>query len=87
MRVILFGSLGRGEMGYDSDIDLLVVFEKVEWEKKRELAVEIRRAIVGIPVPVDVIVTDEAEIRRRGHLVGSILRPALREGKIVYERS
>jgi uncharacterized protein len=86
LRIILFGSLARGEMDYDSDIDLLVVFEEVEWENKRELTVEIRRAIAGIPVPVDVIVTDTDEIRRRGHLVGPILRPALEEGKVVYER-
>lgn len=87
LKVILFGSLARGEMGYDSDIDLLVVFDHVEWENKRNLTVEIRRAIAEIPVPVDVIVTDVDEIRRRGHLVGPILRPALEEGKAVYERS
>ncbi|CAA9448426.1 MAG: hypothetical protein AVDCRST_MAG80-2003 [uncultured Rubrobacteraceae bacterium] len=86
LRIILFGSLARGEMDYDSDIDLLVVFEEVEWENKRELTVEIRRAIASIPVPIDVIVTDTDEIRRRGHLVGPILRPALEEGKVVYER-
>lgn len=86
LRVILFGSLARGEVNYDSDIDLLVVFDRVELENKRELTVEISRAIARIPVPVDVIVTDVDEIRRRGHLVGPILRPALEEGKIVYER-
>jgi predicted nucleotidyltransferase len=87
LKVILFGSLARGEMGYDSDIDLLVVFDHVEWENKRNLTVDIRRAIAEIPVPVDVIVTDVDEIDRRGHIVGTVLRPALREGTVVYERS
>jgi predicted nucleotidyltransferase len=87
LKVILFGSLARGEMGYDSDIDLLVVFDHVEWENKRNLTVDIRRAIAGIPVPVDVIVTDVDEIDRRGHIVGTVLRPALREGTLVHERS
>lgn len=87
LKVILFGSLARGEMGYDSDIDLLVVFDHVEWENKRNLTVDIRRTIAGIPVPVDVIVTDVDEIDRRGHIVGTVLRPALREGTVVYERS
>jgi predicted nucleotidyltransferase len=86
LRVILFGSLARGEANYDSDVDLLVVFGHVEWEKKRDLTVDIRRALARVPVPVDVIVTDVDEIRRRGHLVGPILRPALEEGKVVYER-
>ena len=86
LRVILFGSLARGEMKYDSDIDLLVVFEEVELENKRKLAVDIRRAIAGVPVPVDVVVTDVDEIDRQGHIVGTVLRPALREGTVVYER-
>ena len=50
LKVILFGSLARGEANYDSDVDLLVVFEHVELENKRELAVDISRAIVGVPV-------------------------------------
>ncbi len=86
LKVVLFGSLARGEPNYDSDVDLLVVFDYVELENKRKLAVDIHRAFAGIPVPVDVIVTDVDEIRRRGHLVGPILRPALEEGKVVYER-
>lgn len=85
-KVILFGSLARGEAGYDSDVDLLVVFDHVDQENKRELAVDIRRAVAGVPVPVDVMVTDVDEVRRKGHVVGTVLRPALREGKAVYER-
>jgi hypothetical protein len=42
LKVILFGSLARGEAGYHSDVDLLIVFDHVEWENKRELAVDIR---------------------------------------------
>lgn len=87
LKIILFGSVARGEMGYDSDLDLLVVFEHVEWENKRRLALDIRRALIGLPVPVDVIVTDLDEISRRGHILGTILYPALREGKTLYERS
>jgi len=86
-KVILFGSLARGEANYDSDVDLLVVFEHMELENKRELAVDISRALTGIPVPVDVIITDVGEIDRQGHIVGTVLRPALREGRVVYERS
>lgn len=86
LKVVLFGSLARGEPNYDSDVDLLVVFNRVKRENKRELTVDIRRAVADVPVPVDVIVTDVDEIRRRGHLVGPILRPALEEGKVVYER-
>lgn len=84
LRVVLFGSLARGEVGYD--IDLLVVFEEVEWERKRELTVDIMRSLANLPVPKDIVVADVDEICRRGHLVGTVLRPALRDGKVVYER-
>lgn len=86
LKVILFGSVARGEADYHSDIDLLVVFDKVEWENKRKLTVDVLRALADFPVAKDVVVTDLDEIARRGDLVGSILRPALRYGKVLYER-
>ncbi len=86
LKVVLFGSLARGEPNYDSDIDLLVVFDHVEWEEKRELAIQVRLAMLDVPAPIDISVTDPDEIERRGDMVGSILRPALREGEVLYER-
>src|SRR5215210_7454552 len=82
-KIIVFGSVARGEANYDSDIDLLVVFDEIEWGVKRNVTVEIRRVLAHFPVPKDVIVTDVDEIRRRGHLVGPMLRPALEEGRVV----
>jgi len=86
LKIIVFGSVARGEADYDSDIDLLVVFDEVEWGEKRNTTIEIRRELAHFPVPKDVIVTDVDELRRRGHLVGPMLRPALEEGRVVYER-
>ncbi|MBA2691073.1 MAG: nucleotidyltransferase domain-containing protein, partial [Rubrobacter sp.] len=86
LKIVVFGSVARGDANYDSDIDLLVVFDHVEWAEKRNVTREVRRSLNGIPVPVDVVVTDVDEIRRRGHIVGTILRPALGEGKVAYER-
>jgi predicted nucleotidyltransferase len=85
LRIILFGSHARGQAGPDSDIDLLVVFPEVE--DKRKAAIEIRRALADLPVGKDIIVTTPAEIARRGDLIGTILRPALRDGKVLYERA
>jgi len=52
---------------------------------KRRSAVEIRRALGDLPACKDIFVTTSEEIRRRGHLAGSILRLALREGRVLYE--
>jgi uncharacterized protein len=85
VKIILFGSHARGEADPESDIDLLVVLPEVA--NKRQAAVAIRRALADLPVPKDIVVTTPEEIDRRGDLVGTVLRPALREGKLLYERS
>lgn len=85
LRIILFGSHARGDATADSDVDLLVVLP--EAPNKRQAAIEIRRVLRDLPVSKDIIVTTPDEIARRGDLIGPVLRPALREGRILYERN
>ncbi|MGI8575827.1 MAG: nucleotidyltransferase domain-containing protein [Egibacteraceae bacterium] len=85
LRIILFGSLARGEDHRDSDIDLVVVLPEVTDE--HAAAVAVRRATASLPVPLDIIAVDPEEIRRRGNEIGSVLRLALREGRVVHDRA
>ena len=85
LRVILFGSHARGQADVRSDVDLLVVLDEVE--DRREAAVEIRRLLSDLPVGKDIVVTTPNEIARRGEIAGTVLRHALREGRVLYERS
>jgi predicted nucleotidyltransferase len=82
-RLILFGSAARGEMGPDSDVDLLVVVQ--EPVHRRDLAGEIYRNLHGVQVPVDVVVVTENDVREFGNKLGTVLYPALKEGIVVYE--
>jgi predicted nucleotidyltransferase len=84
LRIVLFGSHARGEARAQSDVDLLVVLRSVS--DKRRSAIEIRRALADLPMGKDIVVTTPEEIAKRGDVVGTILRPALREGKVLYER-
>jgi uncharacterized protein len=86
LQIILFGSWARGDATRDSDVDVLVVLPEAAFTEKRNLMVAGLDAVNGVPMPVDVVVTDTDEIKRRGNLVGTVLRPALREGVVVYER-
>ncbi len=83
-RVILFGSHSRGQGGPDSDVDLLVVMQFSG--SKREKQLEIRLALRDFRVPKDIIVTTPEEFAWRKEIPGTIERPAVREGKVLYAR-
>ncbi len=80
-RVILFGSVGRGQGGSDGDLDFLVVKSGAH---RRRLAQQIYRSLFGIPVPVDVIVVTPEDVSAFRDKVGTVIGPALQEGREVY---
>jgi predicted nucleotidyltransferase len=82
-KVILFGSAAREEMNADSDLDLLVIKEGAH---RRRLAQQIYRNLIGVGRAVDVVVATPEDLERYGSSIGLIYKPALEEGKIVYER-
>ncbi|MGI8916891.1 MAG: nucleotidyltransferase domain-containing protein [Chloroflexota bacterium] len=82
---ILFGSQARGDADEGSDIDLLVVMP--DTVDRRETSIQIHGAVADLPMPKDIIVTTSDEITWRGHVVGTVLRPAVHEGKVLYGRS
>ena len=84
-RIILFGSQARGEGGADSDVDLLVVMPVKG--SRREKAIEIGVALHDIHVPKDIIVTRPEDFEWRKEVVGTIERPAWREGRVLYAKS
>ncbi len=84
-RIVLFGSRARGDDGEWSDVDLLVVMP--DGTDRHRAAVEMRRALRTVPVAKDIVVTTPDEIARRGRVPGTVLRAALREGRVVHEGS
>jgi predicted nucleotidyltransferase len=82
-KIILFGSHARGSARPDSDVDLLVVMDVKE--SKRRQAVEIDLALADRTFPLDVIVVTPAEFERYRDVVGHILYPAVRDGKVLYD--
>ena len=82
LQIILFGSQARGDADRYSDIDLLVVF--VELADKRKTTVDIRVALADLPVAKDILVSTPKELERHRTRIGSVLRYAQREGKVLY---
>ena len=80
-KIILFGSAAKGEMGPDSDLDILVI---TACDHRRSAARKIRHALFGIGIPIDIIVAKPQDLERYGDSIGLIYRPALREGTVLY---
>jgi predicted nucleotidyltransferase len=83
IKIILFGSWARGSVGPDSDVDLLVVMD-VEGSKRRQ-AVEIDLALSDRTFPLDLIVVTPEEFEKYRDVIGHILYPVVREGKVLYD--
>jgi len=82
-KIILFGSAARGEIGPNSDLDLLVVKSGVH---RRRLAQAIYVNLFGVGQAVDVVVVTPEDIERYGNSFALVIGPALQEGKVVYVR-
>lgn len=83
LTIILFGSRARGDNRLGSDVDLLVVLSHVD--DKRAAAVDVAGSVATVPIAKDIFVTDPDRIAAEQDLIGGILYPALREGRVLYD--
>jgi predicted nucleotidyltransferase len=83
-KVILFGSYARGDFGPDSDLDLLVIKNQVD--SIHTEVTRLYRALADFKIPIDIDVVRQSYVDRYGGLVGTVVRPALREGKVLNAR-
>ncbi len=83
-KIILFGSAARGEAHGSSDYDLLVV--KSDVPHRGRLTEEIYMGLIGMGTPVDIIVVTPEDIERHRNAHATVIKPALREGMVIYER-
>ena len=82
-KIVLLGSAARGEMGPDSDLDLLVI-KRGKFNRDRvTVTIYYTRARQGAPVDIVVVTPEEVELYRDTHCL--VICPALKEGIVVYE--
>ncbi|MGQ0604669.1 MAG: nucleotidyltransferase domain-containing protein [Anaerolineales bacterium] len=84
-QIILFGSHARGTADADSDVDLLVVMPLAN-RKRRQTTLAMQLALQDIQTPKDIIVVTPEEVDRQKNIPGTLIRPALLEGKTLYVR-
>ncbi len=80
-RIILFGSAARGEMSRHSDVDLLIVKEGGD----ATLRARIYERLYGVPVAVDAILVSPADVERYKNSHALVIKPALLEGRVIYD--
>lgn len=88
-QVILFGSRARGDFREDSDVDLVVIEAEPFGpgrSRHREM-VRLLAVVSEFDVPVDVLVFSLDDVEYWKDSINHILARALREGKVVHERS
>jgi len=84
LKIILFGSAARGEMGPDSDVDVMVVMP--EGTHRLHTAQDLRVYLFGLALSltVDIIVSTPGDLERYRDDIGFIYYTVLKEGKELY---
>ncbi len=82
VRIILFGSAGRGDMGPHSDLDVLVVLPSGADVPHAEN--EIYRGMWGFGFAKDIIVVTEDDVRKHASNRYLVIHTALTQGKDLY---
>ena len=81
-KIILFGSAARGEMGPHSDVDLLIIRKGGH---SRKLVGQIYRKLHGVGAAVDAVMVSPGDVERYKDSHALIIKPALAEGRVVYD--
>jgi predicted nucleotidyltransferase len=82
LRIILFGSAARGEMGPNSDLDTLIVME--DQSDCRAVAKTIARRLRGLGRATDVLVVRRSDLEQNADNPYLVIHTALSEGKELY---
>jgi predicted nucleotidyltransferase len=82
-RIYLFGPYARGDVGPDSDYDLLLVVPDDAPPERKDSRLGYR-ALWGTGTAVDVIVWERSRFERRARVVCSLPATVLREGYLLY---
>lgn len=82
--IILFGSAAVGRMNPNSDVDLLIIKRGAD---ALHLMARIYRELHGVGAAVDALVVDPGDVERFKDSHALVIKPALKEGRVVYEAS
>ena len=84
MRIVVFGSVARGEAGPDSDLDLFIEMESSL--RPIERAIRVRELLADAQWPMDIVVYTAEEVKDARTRFGNLMTFIDAEGVVLYER-
>ena len=85
-KIILFGSMARGEETTDSDIDLCVL-TPIKDRRPLDISIELRRKLFNVKnVPLDLLTYNQDKFAEYAASPASFAHHINTEGVVVYER-
>ena len=80
--IILFGSHARGNAGWDSDVDFLIIETELK-ERRREMA-RLARTLRPLRIRADVLVFSRRTYDEWSRIPGTVIHAVAREGKVLH---
>jgi len=85
-KIILFGSWAYGKPHEGSDLDILVIVEKLSTSSRREERIKIRTLLQDILIPQDIIVATIEDVEEWKNVPQAFITKIIKEGKVIYEK-
>ena len=82
-KIILFGSYANGTPTEESDLDLLIIKDSDIPSRLQNR--KVRKMLSDLKIPVDVIVKTSEEFQTYKDIIGTVIYPANKFGKVIYE--
>ena len=84
-KIILFGSLARGEESPDSDIDLCILTPITD-RRPIDISIELRCKLFNVKNPLDILTYNQDRFAEHATQQSSFANVINKEGVVVYER-
>jgi len=85
VKIILFGSHAYGKPKKGSDLDIMVVVDKIE-NTRREIVLRIREALSDFLIGKDIIVATTQEIEDWKEVPQAFVTYVVKRGRLLYEK-
>jgi uncharacterized protein len=92
-KIILFGSAVNGELGEDSDLDLLIVmdtdFAPSSYDERLEYRANIQKSVreIAMVVPMDLLIYTRREYKQLSENMNSFMKDVHEAGRVIYEKA